>query len=95
MTLGFNKMIAGFTFGENKHLEGKKALYFSHHAEMSEVWGQMQTIDFAIQNAIMYQNGNRPYFVQDETIKMYKNLLPLWLSWKIVESKRDPHFHLD
>lgn len=79
MTLHFNNMIAGFTFGENKH-RVEKVLYFSHRAEKSEVWGQMPTVDFTIQNAIMYQKctrllwqnilSNSPYFVQDEIIKM-------------------------
>lgn len=45
----------------------------------------MTAPDFAIQNAIMYQITlaeqpqilrNNPYFVHDETIKMYKSPLP-------------------
>lgn len=54
ITLHFNKMIAGFTSGENKHLV--KPLYFSHQAEMSQVSGaKMSSADFAIQNVITYQ----------------------------------------
>lgn len=52
--LRFNKMIAGFAFGENKH-HVKKFLYFSHQAEKSKVWGQMTASDSAVENAIMYQ----------------------------------------
>lgn len=71
-------MIAGFTFGENTPLV-KEVLYFSYHAEMSGVWGQMTTA-----------TKNVPNYLGRKTSKVAAPILGKMKLFKCMKSKLPP-----